>query len=377
MSRLRFRARPTRLPRGVVIGSAPRGRGVLSFAGGGGGEGDPALAFPGLPFNWTMETEQHIREDFSQYTTVSDIGVVGRTDGHDPWGDVATSRLSLHTGSVSPWFGPTAKRLRSSVPVGQITGINCGFSEPVGGLLYANFANAIPGSFILHHAWRCPGPNGVLFEGKWFDLTTSVGGINYRWTDESWTAGRMGGVIDFLCDDDNWCGAYYANDGTVPLVAGIKPNAYQYGAVHFHGTNETPTDICEAFFTQNVNADVAGYHVHGDQYTDGTWWLTTIRATMGTSVRGRGRYEVWLTREDGQTWKIMEYLGDAGQFDAGRVRMPLISAGEFFIRPSDGFGGLHFCHPSRNDDNGGWNGGSVMECGGFVVVTHEKMELAA
>lgn len=319
-----------------------------------------ALAFPGLPNDWSVEgVVQHLYEDWSAYTTISQITSTTRGDGGGSWATADSSgALSFVPGSVDPWFG--VKRLRQNVPsTGDFFGAGFGLSQGNVETPFILNQSSVDECTVIQHAWRCH--NGVPYQGKAIDQTSFADAV-WRWTHEAIGAGRMGDNGPTDCDGDSLCSLYYDDDGSTPLVSGIPGSAYDHGDNHWCDKGGTGR-----FYKQNRNASTGGWAVHEGRYLSGEWFLDTLRFTQAHDGDGTGRLEFWRTDEQGVTVKIMEYVGDSGQFDEGEVYVMNASDGSFYPGTL-----INFFNLTRNDDNNGWAGGSGMDFGGLSIITHPR-----
>lgn len=340
------------------------GRTVFSGVAGGGGGEEGALPFPGLPNNWTAPgVVEHLYEDWSTYSTVNDIETTSRVDGGTHWNNVIESALSFQTGNVCPWFG--VKRLRTTHPTGS--GLGGSYGMDMGGGGWMLNTGSMGSSFVLQFSFRCA--NGVMYCGKFFDLRSFTGGIAHRYTDESQSSGRTGATTTPNCDGDGFCNLYYSNNGDTARFPNILPTTTDYDFVWFSQMSDPSSNNC--FYKMNRNGTTGGLQNNLASYEGGDWWLRTVRFTMATVADGNGRIEAWETDSANNTTKILEVIGDPGEFDAGHVWMPREDDGENWW-PMDTF---RVCAPSRADTGDGWNGGSQTEIGGISVITHDRISL--
>ena len=260
----------------------------------------------------------HVLEDWSAYTTASDVGVKNRADGGGPWLNGNAAYQTISTNNVDPWYGKKTLDINyQQVPAsGQSleNGLTLIQGTPA---RYLNAASAKE-AIVIEWAWRW---EGGPYEGKIADFQPYAGTdrFNYQ-TDPD----QLGSQTATSCNSDALCNKYYSNNGGTPRFAGLPPQAnYGTGAIarSMYAQNVM-------FYRQNRNWGAAAGQVDwggnswatmGINFVDNRWRRTILRLTMNSGAMGSGRMEEWMEIAGQPAVKVMEFIGDPGGFDAGLV----------------------------------------------------------
>jgi hypothetical protein len=310
----------------------------------------------------------HVFENWSTHTTVNDIGARNRSDGGPPWADAGIRRYGQIVNQPDP-FGSvkyvTSDQATDPPIPPHGTGAHAAGYHWYGGGSPANGYqgdlynaqgddNAVGGgknnrgfilppnaylnkpskaSVVYEWAVRMRGTNWA--EGKDFDINAGNGhgvgrfNVDIQWPAPGWTQ---------TCTDP-LCRTYY-NGCYTPIRPGLPPDCY----VTVRQINRDNLDLSPIIgaatihYKQNMNygsgvgqfsnggAQLAGGMANAN--TEGTftpmwqagWLLYKLRLTKPAPGQGfgNGRVEMWI-KTPTRTVKIMEYIGDVGQRDAGNV----------------------------------------------------------
>ena len=286
---------------------------------------------PGVPvFDSTNPNHVlHVFEDWSAYSSAGQIGQINRADGGGPWLNGNSAYQTLSTSNVDPWFG------QKTLDIDYQTGPASGQSLEHGLTLIqgtpARYLNASSAkeAVVIEWAWRWEsGP----YEGKIADFQPYAGTdrFNYQ-TDPD----RMGSQTASSCDTDALCSKYYSKNGSTPRFGGLTPQAdYGTGAI---ARSTYASNVM--FYRQNRNWGLGGtgagavdwggdsWATMGITFADNRWRRTILRLTLNSGTMGTGRIEEWMQVAGQPAVKVMEYVGDAGGFDAGLVNGRDISQG--------------------------------------------------
>ncbi|HKW12193.1 MAG TPA: hypothetical protein VJO33_17535 [Gemmatimonadaceae bacterium] len=283
---------------------------------------------PGVPvFDSTNHSHVlHVFEDWSAYSSASQVGQINRADGGGPWLNGNAGSQTISTNNVDPWFGKKTLDINYQQAPGSGQSLEHGLtlvqSTPA---RYLN-ASSAKESIVLEWAWRW---EGGPYEGKIADFQPFAGTdrFNYQ-TDPDY----LGAQQQTSCDADPLCSKYYTNNGNTPRFPGLPPQAnYGTGAIARSMYAQNPM-----FYRQNRNwgpgagqVDWGGnsWATMGVSFIDNRWRRTILRLTMNNGAMGTGRVEEWMQIAGQPAVKVMEFIGDPGGFDAGLVNGRDVSQG--------------------------------------------------
>jgi len=277
----------------------------------------------------------HVFEDWSAYSTASDVGVLNRADGGGPWLNGNAAYQSIATTNVDPWFGKKTLDVNYKDVPGSGQALERGLTLIQGTPARYLNASKVQQSLIIEWAWRY---EGAAYQGKIADWQPYAGTdrFNYQAPDYS----PMGAQTQNDCDTDPLCSLFYTNHGNTPKIAELDapPNV---GVQHA----EISRSIYAAslvYYTQNMNYGAgAGQVAWGDSppggnMADNAWHRTILRLTLNINgVMGTGRIEEWDEKAGLPAVKVMEYIGDPGGYTAGLVNGRDVSqGGNTWLTPS-------------------------------------------
>ncbi|HKW09379.1 MAG TPA: Ig-like domain-containing protein, partial [Gemmatimonadaceae bacterium] len=286
---------------------------------------------PGVPvYDPTNSTHVlHVFEDWSAYSSPSQVGQINRADGGGPWLNGNSSFQTLSTSNVDPWYGKKTLDINYQGTPAANSAFERGVTLVQGTPARYLNASSAREAIVLEWAWRW---EGAPYEGKIADFQPYAGTdrFNYQ-TDPDY----LGSQQQTSCDADPLCSKYYTNNGNTPRFAGLTPSAnYGTGAIARSMYAQNPM-----FYRQNRNWAPGGngtgsvdwggnsWQTIGITFADNRWRRTIIRLTMNSGAMGTGRIEEWLQIAGQPAVKVMEFIGDPGGFDAGLVNGRDVSQG--------------------------------------------------
>ena len=316
----------------------------------------------------------HVFENWSTYSTPSQIGSTNRVDGGGPWQNDGASHQTFSTNNNDPWFGTKTLSIDFQDPPGTVVGSGVhqrGFVLDQGGSppRYRN-AGAVKDCLVIEWAVRQSGT--AVYVGKIVDWQPSgydnLGRFNFQNSYD-----RLGSQQASSCDADPLCSKYFANNGTQPRFAGLPPATNWFGDQFARSSNllgSGPLGV--EFYSQNRNFGTGAgqFRYDENQMLDNVWRRYIIRLTLDApgTTHGHGRIEQWIQRAGGPAVKVMDFNGEIGAFDAGLV----------FVGPNtnswlpDG-AHLTWYHLTAVYDN--FAGGNTTHLGYFRMWSHPRSEL--
>ena len=285
----------------------------------------PALnvsAGPGVPIYDAANPDHvlHVFEDWSSYSSVSEVGVKSRVDGGGPWNNDTPSFKSFSTSNNDPWYGTKTLDVDYQQGPGPNQSEGHGLNLQEGTPARFLRASQAKEALIIEWAWRWSGT--MPYVGKIADWQPAGGTDRFNYQSG---ADQLGAQTTADCNLDPLCNLYFANHGATPRFAGLPPNSRGRG-----GAIARAIGLDVTFYIQNRNwgngAGLVNWGGNGDDQTganlvDNTWRRTILRLTLNQNgVMGTGRIEEWLQKAGEPAVKVMEYVGDVGGFDQGLVR---------------------------------------------------------
>jgi hypothetical protein len=265
----------------------------------------------------------HVFEDWSEYSSASQIGQINRADGGGPWLDQATAYQTLTTDNIDPWFGKKTLNLDITAAPASGQAVAHGLTLTQGSPARYLNASSAKEALVIEWAWRW---EGAPYEGKIADWQPYAGTDRFNYQTDPDQLGTQADATN--CDIDALCSLYYANNGLTPRFAGLLPKA-NYGAAAV-ARSTFARNI--TFYRQNRNWGPGGngtgtvdwtntsWQTMGITFADNRWRRTILRYTMNLNgVMGQGRIEEWMQLAGQPAVKVMEFIGDPGGFDAGLV----------------------------------------------------------
>lgn len=286
---------------------------------------------PGVPvFDSTNPNHVlHVFEDWSAYSSSSQVGQINRADGGGPWLNGNAAFQTLSTSNVDPWYGKKTLDINYQTVPASGQSLENGLTLIQGTPARYLNASSAKDAIVIEWAWRW---EGGPYEGKIADFQPYAGTdrFNYQ-TDPD----KLGSQTQSSCDTDPLCSKYYTNNGRTPRFAGLTPQAdYGTGAI---ARSMYASSVM--FYRQNRNWGLGGtgagtvdwggdsWATIGITFADNRWRRTILRLTLNSGAMGTGRIEEWMQVAGQPAVKVMEYIGDAGGFDQGLVNGRDISQG--------------------------------------------------
>jgi hypothetical protein len=302
---------------------------------------------------------EHVFEDWSAYSSPSQIATTNRADGGGPWLNDGAAFQTLSTTDLDPWFGRKRLSINLQDAPGAGSALQRGFILRQSGSPppYRNTAST-QASLVIEWAWKYTGTKP--YEGKVVDFQN---GIRYNYQTPG--SDPLGLQLQSNCDNDGLCSKYYSNNGQVPRVPNIQPTKNYIGEELVYSRAGLPNGNDVIFYRQNrgypaVNWPGSGYFV------DNTWYRTILRYSHETAGPGTGRIEAWLQRAGQAAVKVMDFRGEPGQFDAGWV---YTQTGNWLPSGTD----FKWYHLTAVFDN--YAGGNTTHLGYLRIWSHPRSEL--
>jgi uncharacterized protein YjdB len=287
---------------------------------------------PGVPVYDAANTSHvlHVFEDWSTYATIGEIGTTNRVDGGAPWQNAGASAKTLTTTNVDPWFGRKAVTInfQDSPAPGQAHGRGFVLEQHSARAPRFLRESAVQASVVIEWAVRQQGP--AIYAGKIVDFqpqgSPNLGRFNFQNNHD-----RLGSRDNPSCSTDPLCNSYYLNGA--PRFAGLPYSPSLFGdqfarsydngdrIVHWNQNRNWAAGATglTGTFDYGEYLDAQGRFVN--HFTDNVWRRYVLRLTLNQpgQAPGHGRVEQWMQRADGPVIKLMDYHGDVGAFDAGRI----------------------------------------------------------
>jgi hypothetical protein len=315
----------------------------------------------------------HVFEDWSTYASPNAINTTNRVDGGGSWYSQAPSQQSFSTSNLDPWFGRKTVSINfQDPPANANTAHYRGFELTQGGSppRYLNAAQAHP-SLVIEWAVRSSGT--ALYVGKVADWNPSdldnLGRFNFQNSYDP-----LGAQVRTSCNADPHCSKYYLND--VPRNIVVRPAIPPLGVLGYQFARSSnlmgygPLGV--HFYPQNVNygTTTGRFRYAESQLIDNVWRRIIIRLTLAQpgQAHGYGRIEQWIERAGEAPVKVMEYNGEAGQFDQALV----------FVGPNNQTwfpSGASMHWYALTATLGNYNGGNTTHLGYFRMWSHPRSEL--
>jgi hypothetical protein len=351
----------------------------------------------------------HVYENWSNHTGITDLGTALRSDGGPPWQDAGIKKYGSVVNSPDPfgsvryvstdytvdppipphgtgahaqgyhWFAAGGDVLN---PQGDDNAVNTskmnrGFILPASA--YLN--KPAKASVVYEWAVRMRGTN--WYGGKAFDINAGLNSGVARFNVDHGDSPL--GWSSWNCTDP-LCTTYYSDGGSTPRFPGVPPSAsYQAPNIWRDYPAVLPGLIGASTvkYKQNMNwgigasqfswgrgalwppaannADLQGTNTPMWQ---AGWLYFKLQITKQAAGEGfgNGRIEMWVGQTTESLLKVMEYLGDVGQRDAGNV----------YVDPtgtSDQLGGIIGVYEliARN-----YTGGALVDIGTIRVWSHSR-----